>query len=148
MYASQYMLIPLLRILTYTKYMLVETHITLLIFSLLVVLPSLGNASKGSSSWTHTYIQNTIRNNNIIIPTSILLHNIQRCKFTSHIINILNSWILLKSLGEDHLPAVEALLVLPCCCYCTIPVVPPAITGSYHKLSLFKDMFYNNHINN
>jgi hypothetical protein len=50
-------------------------------------------------------------------------------------------------LDEDHLPAVEALLVLPCCC-CTTPVVPLAITGLSRKFSSFKDTFYIYHINN
>jgi hypothetical protein len=53
----------------------------------------------------------------------------------------------LESIGADHLPAVEALLVLLCYCCCTTPMIPPAITGSSHKFSSFKDMFYNNHIN-
>jgi len=32
----------------------------------------------------------------------------------------------LESIGTIHLPAIEALLVLPCRCCCTTPVVPPA----------------------
>jgi hypothetical protein len=47
----------------------------------------------------------------------------------------------------DHLPAVEALFVLPCCCCSTTPVVPPAITGLSRKFFSFNDTFYNNHIN-
>jgi hypothetical protein len=139
--------IPLPGILTYTKCMLIETHITLLIFSLLVVLPSLGNVHKGISPWTHIFgILSEITISLHQLPSFHIISNV--CKFTSHIIYILNSWIYLKSLGEDHLLAVKALLVLLCCCCCcTTPVVPFAIIGLSHNFSSFKDTFYNNHIN-
>jgi hypothetical protein len=65
------------------------------------------------------------------------------------IFNILNSQILLESYDEDHLPAVEALLVLtraPLLLHHAM--VPLAITRLSCKFFSFKDTFYINHINN
>ena len=45
----------------------------------------------------------------------------------------------------NHLPIVDALLVIPCCCCGTTLVFPPAIKGNSHKSFPTTDTPRNNH---
>jgi hypothetical protein len=104
MYVSPNVAIPLLGILTYTKYMLVyalnhTSHISFV--------------NDNFITWQFTQQ-----------PFPLNTHTFSNSHFTSVI--YIKSWNLTEGIGAIHLPTITALLMLPNCCYCTTLVVPPA----------------------
>jgi hypothetical protein len=118
-------------------------HISHFSYSLCQLLPSLNNSHERSFT-LNTYIFRILSEIIISLRKLSFFHIISNIRlFTFHLNNILNHGIYLERTYADHPHAVEALLVLPCCYYCTMLV----ITSISHKLSSFKDRFHNSHIN-